>query len=354
METYLVGGAVRDEMLGRSVGDRDWVVVGSSPEEMAALGYRQVGRDFPVFLHPETHEEYALARTERKTGPGHLGFVCHAGPDVTLEDDLQRRDLTVNAMARSGSGALIDPFGGAQDLERKLLRHVSEAFREDPLRVFRVARFVSQLPGFAVADETLALMKEVAASDELGALSAERVFGELARALGEPEPTAFFGVLRSAESLQPWFAELDGVDLALPPGLVDPVERFAALGWLVNADQAKHLAERLKAPSAFSKALRQVSRYGSLLAGWRAADAADVVAAFNATRAFALPDESARLLRVVGACSGVDLSPLGTVGARMGSEVRAGTLPRGLAGASVGDALDQRRAALLRKAQTSG
>ncbi len=163
MEIYLVGGAVRDALLGLPIRERDWVVVGSTPEEMQRLGYRQVGRDFPVFLHPQTNEEYALARTERKVGPGHTGFVCHAGPDVTLEEDLRRRDLTVNAIAQAHDGTLIDPWGGAADLSARRLRHVSEAFLEDPLRVFRVARFAAQLGafGFRVEPETLQLMADM-------------------------------------------------------------------------------------------------------------------------------------------------------------------------------------------------
>ena len=210
MQVYLVGGAVRDELLGRPVAERDWVVVGSTPEEMTALGYRQVGRDFPVFLHPETHDEYALARTERKSAPGYRGFTVEFSPAVTLEQDLVRRDLTINAMARSAEGALIDPFGGRRDLEERVLRHVSAAFVEDPVRVLRLARFAARyVPlGFHVADETLALVHTMAAGGELDALVPERVWQETEKALGEPDPAAFFEVLRASGALARVFPEI--------------------------------------------------------------------------------------------------------------------------------------------------
>ncbi|MEE4361945.1 MAG: multifunctional CCA tRNA nucleotidyl transferase/2'3'-cyclic phosphodiesterase/2'nucleotidase/phosphatase [Pseudomonadales bacterium] len=203
MEVYLVGGAVRDALLGLPVEERDWVVVGATPEDMQRLGYRPVGRDFPVFLHPETHEEYALARTERKAGRGHGGFSFHAAPDVTLEEDLQRRDLTINAMARDADGRLRDPVGGRRDLEAHLLRHVSPAFVEDPLRVLRVARFAARFAGlgFAIAPETLALMRRIAASGELEALSPERVWTETRKALCGPAPRVYFQVLAEVGAL---------------------------------------------------------------------------------------------------------------------------------------------------------
>lgn len=211
MEIYLVGGAVRDELLGLPVRERDYVVVGATPEQMLHLGYRQVGRDFPVFLHPDTHEEYALARTERKTAPGYRGFVVHADPGVTLEEDLLRRDLTINAMARAPDGRLIDPFNGRADLEARLLRHVSPAFAEDPVRVLRVARFTARLAplGFRVADETRELMARMVAAGEVDALVPERVWQEMQRALGEPAPASFFGVLRDCGALAVLFPEIE-------------------------------------------------------------------------------------------------------------------------------------------------
>ncbi|MHB1512958.1 MAG: multifunctional CCA addition/repair protein [Acidiferrobacter sp.] len=208
METYLVGGAVRDELLGRPVIDRDYVVVGSSPQEMEALGFRRVGADFPVFLHPETHCEYALARTERKTAPGYRGFVVHADPDVTLDEDLRRRDLTINAMARGADGTLVDPYGGLADLRGGILRHVSPAFAEDPVRILRVARFAARF-GFTVASETMALMRAMVGAGEVAALVPERVFTELDRALAEPHPWLFVEVLRACGALAAQFPEID-------------------------------------------------------------------------------------------------------------------------------------------------
>ena len=211
MEIYQVGGAVRDKLLGLQVADRDWVVVGAAPEQLEQLGYRRVGRDFPVFLHPETHEEYALARTERKTGHGYKGFAVHAAPDVTLEDDLRRRDITINAMAMAADGTIIDPFGGQQDLQRKLLRHVSSAFTEDPLRVLRVARFAARFAGlgFTVADDTIGLMRQIVNAGEMEALVPDRVWIEVERALGEERPSIFFEVLRGCGALARLFPEID-------------------------------------------------------------------------------------------------------------------------------------------------
>ncbi|MPW30588.1 multifunctional CCA addition/repair protein [Agarivorans sp. B2Z047] len=211
METYLVGGAVRDQLLGLQVKDRDHVVVGATPEQMLQLGYSQVGKDFPVFLHPHSQEEYALARTERKQGTGYTGFSCDFSDDIRLEDDLLRRDLTVNAIARSENGELIDPYGGQRDLDAKLLRHVSPAFVEDPLRVLRVARFAARFHhlGFKVADETIELMREIAHSGELASLTPERIWRELEKALGSQSPQVFFAVLREADALAALIPELD-------------------------------------------------------------------------------------------------------------------------------------------------
>jgi tRNA nucleotidyltransferase (CCA-adding enzyme) len=210
VKTYRVGGSVRDELLGRAVADRDWVVVGATPEAMLAQGFRPVGRDFPVFLHPETGEEYALARTERKHGRGYRGFEFFASPEVTLADDLRRRDLTINAMARDDDGTLIDPFGGERDLRAGVLRHVSPAFAEDPLRVLRVARFAARF-GFAVAPETEAMMRDLAASGELAELSPERVWQELATGLMEASPSRMLAVLRDCGALAQVLPEVDAL-----------------------------------------------------------------------------------------------------------------------------------------------
>jgi len=208
MKTYLVGGSVRDELLGLPVKDRDFVVVGATPEEMERLGYRPVGKDFPVFLHPQTHEEYALARTERKSGRGYKGFQVYAAPEVTLEEDLRRRDLTINAIAKDANGAFVDPFNGIADLRAGVLRHVSEAFVEDPLRVLRVARFAARF-GFTVAPDTLGMMSHLSKSDEIDHLVPERVWQELARGLMEAKPSRMFAVLRACGALAKIFPELD-------------------------------------------------------------------------------------------------------------------------------------------------
>ncbi len=212
---YLVGGAVRDQLLGLPVSERDWVVVGATPEDMIAAGFRAVGQDFPVFLEPRTGEEYALARTERKSGRGYGGFVFHASPDVTLEQDLVRRDLTINAMAMDDDGSIVDPYGGQRDLQQRLLRHVSPAFSEDPLRVLRVARFAARYAnlGFRIADETLRLMRGLAASGELEALTPERSWKEISRALMEARPDVFIATLRDCHALEHLLPELGAEQL---------------------------------------------------------------------------------------------------------------------------------------------
>ena len=209
MQIFRVGGCVRDQLLGVPVTDRDWVVVGATPGEMIAAGFRAVGKDFPVFLHPQTSEEYALARTERKTARGYHGFVFHAAPDVTLEEDLARRDLTINAMALDEAGRLIDPFGGRADLEAKVLRHVGPAFAEDPVRILRVARFAARLPEFRIAEETTRLMRSMAEAGEVDALVPERIWQELARGLMEARPSRMFEALRGAGALVRLLPEVD-------------------------------------------------------------------------------------------------------------------------------------------------
>lgn len=209
MQAYVVGGAVRDALLGLPVKDRDWVVVGSTADAMLAQGFRPVGRDFPVFLHPVSNEEYALARTERKSGHGYTGFVCHASPEVTLEDDLRRRDLTINAIARDADGRLIDPYGGIADLEARLFRHVSPAFAEDPLRILRVARFAARFTDFSIAPETLTLMRRMVDEGEVDHLVAERVWQELARGLMEARPSRMIRSLRDCGALARILPEVD-------------------------------------------------------------------------------------------------------------------------------------------------
>ncbi len=242
MQVYLVGGAIRDRLLGRPVTERDWVVIGARPEDLERQGYVPVGREFPVFLHPETHEEYALARLERKTAPGYRGFVTEFSPAVTLEEDLRRRDLTVNAMAESLGGEIIDPYGGQRDLEARLLRHVSAAFVEDPVRVLRVARFAARYAalGFRVAEETLELMRRMSESGELAALVPERVWQETERALTESRPEVFFETLRACGALAAIFPELAALHGVPQPAKWHPeidtgVHVMLALRWAADA-----------------------------------------------------------------------------------------------------------------------
>ncbi|MDD2884000.1 MAG: multifunctional CCA addition/repair protein [Dechloromonas sp.] len=211
MQVFIVGGAVRDELLGRPCDDRDYVVVGTTPDAMLAAGFRPVGKDFPVFLHPTTQAEYALARTERKSGHGYHGFTFHAAPDVTLEEDLARRDLTINAMARGADGSLVDPFHGQRDLAAKILRHVGPAFAEDPVRILRIARFAARFADFSIAPATLTLMQDMVASGEVDHLVAERVWQELAKGLLEDKPSRMFEVLRSCGALKRLLPEVDAL-----------------------------------------------------------------------------------------------------------------------------------------------
>lgn len=274
---YLVGGAVRDELLGKSVEDRDWVVIGATPEEMLQLGFHTVGKDFPVFLHPETKDEYALARTERKAGRGHTGFVVFADPDVTLEEDLVRRDLTINAIAKEEDGSLVDPFGGARDIANRTLRHVSDAFCEDPLRVFRVARLAAQLDGFSVADETLALMRTMCRAGELSTLTAERVWAELRKALNTQHPARFVEVLEECGGMSDWFPELAGRRQHFNQG-EDEHANFVA--FFAPATDASALCQRLKVPRAFAQCLADWTAWGELMRSWPHADAQSLYQAF--------------------------------------------------------------------------
>jgi tRNA nucleotidyltransferase (CCA-adding enzyme) len=243
MQVYLVGGAVRDALLGLTVKERDWVVVGGTREELLRRNFREVGRDFPVFLHPDTHEEHALARLERKVSPGYRGFAVEFGPDVTLEEDLARRDLTINAMARAADGTLIDPFGGARDLDARVLRHVSPAFAEDPVRILRVARFAARFAplGFQVAPETLALMRAMVERREVDALVPERVWQETEKALREPQASEFFRVLRACGALQPIYPEIDALFGVPQPAQWHP-EIDTGLHTLMVLDQAALLS----------------------------------------------------------------------------------------------------------------
>lgn len=259
MKIYLVGGAVRDQLLGLPVQEKDWVVVGATVEEMLQKNFRQVGKDFPVFLHPDTHEEYALARMERKTGRGYTGFAFDASPQVTLEEDLKRRDLTINAMAQTVEGILIDPYHGKQDLAQKILRHVSPAFAEDPVRILRVARFAARYNklGFTVATETNELMKQMVVSGEVDALVAERVWKELERALAEENPEQFFKVLADCTALAVLFPQINmqgpGMTALVQAAKIssDARVRLAALLYALSVAEIKTLCDRYRIPSDY-------------------------------------------------------------------------------------------------------
>jgi tRNA nucleotidyltransferase (CCA-adding enzyme) len=311
MKIYSVGGAVRDELLGLPVADRDYVVVGAAPEQMIELGYKPVGKDFPVFLHPATHEEYALARTERKTARGYHGFEFHAAPDVTLEQDLARRDLTINAIAKDETGNIIDPFGGGADLKARLLRHVGPAFVEDPVRILRVARFAARLD-FAVAPETMRLMREMVANGEADALVAERVWQELSQGLMERQPSRMFRTLAECGALAVVLPELAGqfvgvagkrtpaaLDAAAARGL-GLAERFALS--MIRADEAaiSALCERLRLPQDCRELALLAARYHADIENSPALQADAVLWLLQNTDALRRP---ARFMQLLAVCT---------------------------------------------------
>ncbi len=363
MKIYAVGGAVRDELLGLPVVDRDYVVVGGTPEEMVRLGFKPVGKDFPVFLHPQTHEEYALARTERKVARGYKGFQIHCAPEVTLEQDLERRDLTINAMARDEQGGLVDPFGGAADLERGLLRHVGPAFVEDPVRILRVARFAARF-GFAVASETLALMRAMVASGEADALVSERVWQEFSKGLMEGAPGRMFPVLAEARLLEKLLPELklayEGgrpandaariLEGALARAAADGLVLAARFALIVSqagsSEEVRAVSGRLKAPSECRDLAVLAQRHGGTVTRADALSAPELLQLLEACDAFRRPERimdllavcrcrqqgdrgwvdvpyapSALLRRVLAAAAGVDAGALAAVSAE--SEIPA-------------------------------
>ncbi|WP_104202663.1 polynucleotide adenylyltransferase [Billgrantia saliphila] len=353
LEVYRVGGAVRDARLGWPVADTDWVVVGATPAQMRQRGFRPVGRDFPVFLHPDTHEEYALARTERKSGHGYTGFEVHASPEVTLEEDLARRDLTINAMAETPEGELVDPYGGRADLQTGVLRHVSPAFVEDPLRVLRTARFLARYAGlgFVIADETLGLMRELADSGELAHLVAERVWTETEKALSEPEPAIYFRTLDDCGALAVLMPELvDDAALLqralvrmerLPAELEDeerPRWRWARLVEHLDDAQQESLAERLRLPRIYRDLGRQAAltrrlrERGELSAkavqdwldgidAWRRSERVRPMIALLAVDAPALAEALGRAWRVVSRLEARELLAEGFRGGELGEEL---------------------------------
>lgn len=304
MNVYLVGGAVRDQLLGQPFHERDWVVVGATPDQLLKQGYQQVGRDFPVFLHPKTKEEYALARTERKVGDGYYGFVCNFNPSVTLKEDLSRRDLTINAMAMDGYHHVIDPFDGQADLKAKQLRHVSPAFVEDPVRVLRVARFAARYDklGFVVADETLALMQRMVEQGELAHLIPERVWQEWQKSLCESNPEIFIRVLQACGALTVILPELEAVDLktlvAARDMSDDSVVRFAALLHALGQDQVEMLCQRLRVPNEYQHLAVLSAKFSNIILKLLHLSAEDIVITLECVDPFRRYARFEALLRV--------------------------------------------------------
>ncbi|MGJ0577856.1 multifunctional CCA addition/repair protein [Xenorhabdus bovienii] len=344
MKVYLVGGAVRNQLLGLPIIERDWVIVGGRPEELLSQGYQQVGKDFPVFLHPKTHEEYALARTERKSGQGYTGFTCYAAPDVTLEEDLLRRDLTINAIAQTAEGELIDPYHGADDLKHRILRHVSGAFSEDPLRVLRLARFAAYFAhlSFSIAPETQSLITKMVKSGELSSLTPERVWRETEKALTSPSPQIYFQVLRDCGALAILFPEIDrlfgvapisswekaplqmdaGIHalkaLHMATQLSQEIDiRFASLCAHTEAMQVKQMCERLRIPNAARDLAVIVAQYHNWVHTAEQLPPETLLALFNAVDAWRKPQRIEQLIL----CSQAD--------ARAYAELEASRYPQG-------------------------
>lgn len=367
LNVYRVGGAVRDGLLGWPVYDNDWVVVGTTPEEMLRRGFKPVGRDFPVFLHPETAEEFALARTERKSGHGYGGFAVHASPEVTLEEDLGRRDLTINAMAEDADGQIFDPFNGQQDLQDRQLRHVSAAFSEDPLRVLRSARFLARYAGrgFRIAAPTLELMRSVSRSGELRHLAAERVWLETEKALGEPSPQAYFKALAACEALAVWWPELEGhpltQGLAAMASVTAPVGgepddvptaaslahwRYARLVSVLTDWQRDGLAQRLKLPKAVARLAAQVALTQAYLIQWQQASLtpASVLTWLNQLDAWRKPEQVNGQLALVAQLGAERLADTLNQAWKAAAAIRPKALvDQGLKGAEIGRELEAQR-----------
>ncbi|HHH43817.1 MAG TPA: multifunctional CCA tRNA nucleotidyl transferase/2'3'-cyclic phosphodiesterase/2'nucleotidase/phosphatase [Gammaproteobacteria bacterium] len=376
MDIYLVGGAVRDKLLGLPVEERDWVVVGATPQEMLALGYRQVGKDFPVFLHPETGEEYALARTERKTGPGYKGFAFHASPDVTLEQDLQRRDLTINAIAEAPDGTLIDPFNGREDLQLGLLRHVSPAFSEDPVRILRVARFAARFDrfGFKVTHATNALMRTMVDNGEVNHLVAERVWAELEKALATDAPQRFFTALRGCGALAVLFPEIDQeyrvvgqahTGQQLPQALqtlqtsvtssTDPCIRFSVLMYALASDQplpqriaqAQEACRRLHAPNACTQLALAAIRLAPYALGKTPADRLELMESGGAFKNNARWQPLLSVYIASGVLDQATADHLSAVAEKAGRINAAALGDQDLSGPAIGAAIHARRLQLI-------
>jgi len=337
VKVYTVGGAVRDELLGLPVKERDYVVVGATPEEMVKQGYKPVGKDFPVFLHPKTHEEYALARTERKSGRGYKGFTVYASPEVTLEQDLKRRDLTINAIAKAEDGTIVDPFGGRKDLSSKILKHVSEAFAEDPVRILRVARFAARF-GFGVHPETMALMRQMVESGETDHLVAERVWQEFAKGLAEAHAEKMFEVLEACGLLRRNLPEIT----RYPRRFAGSVPaRFALLTWPLDESRIETLSERLRAPNEVRELALTAARSRAKL---RRPTPAALLDLFKTADALRRPERFTELLEVArSADTGID-APRIERALRAAASVDAGAIAaKAAAPAEIPQLLDQAR-----------
>ncbi len=356
MKTYLVGGAVRDQLLGYPFHERDWVVVGARPEDLLALGYQQVGKDFPVFLHPNSKEEYALARTERKSGPGYHGFVCDFSPDITLEEDLSRRDLSINAIAQDEDGTIVDPYHGQRDLDAKLLRHVSPAFAEDPLRILRVARFAARYThlGFRVADETMALMSSMSRNGELATIAPERIWVELSKALGEKHPASFFKVLLDCDALAALFpawaaslssALLDAIDTGAAQELTTD-QRFAISCSKLGAAACRALCQNLRASNSASWLAERCAANTPLPALQSAEDWLSVLEQFDYARR---PEQLLNFIATAEILSPGEahLAMLAEAAEKLRGITAADLMTQGYKGAALGSALREKRLAAL-------
>ena len=346
MKIFVVGGAVRDELLGLPVKDRDYVVVGATPEQMSARGFTPVGKDFPVFLHPKTHEEYALARTERKSGRGYKGFSVHAAPDVTLEDDLRRRDLTINAMARDPeTGALIDPFGGRKDLDDRVLRHVSDAFAEDPVRILRVARFAARF-AFSIHPSTLALMRQMVASGEADYLVPERVWQEFSKGLMEEHPERMLEVLAESGLQQKL---LPGIDLARKRYEGSLPVRYALMVWPLGPDEVRRIGNALKLPNSVDEVAGITARYRPFFAKKDHAPA-EMLEFLKGADAFRRPERFREVLQAAKlALPAFDPSRV-EAALRAAASIDAQAIARANAGKDIGRAIDEARLAAIRAA----
>lgn len=374
MEIFLVGGAVRDKLLGYPFSDRDWVVVGATPEQLLKQGFQPVGKDFPVFLHPDSKEEYALARTERKVGAGYTGFQCYSSPDVTIEEDLMRRDLTVNAIAEAEDGTLIDPFNGQQDIKDRYLRHVSEAFIEDPLRVLRCARFLARYfhLGFRIADETIALSQQISASGELQHLSKERVWQELEKALGERSPEQYFIALQDCHAANIFWPQLNPLNeqqinllkqaatqpasaavlnhqtikhQAINHQTMNKPQRFAMLFFNVSEADSKAVLAQIKAPNEFKELALMVSQFGLRCVQLDGNNSEQKLRLIESLDAFRRPERLQLFLACCSLFSGADNHQKQLYDAYLAcTTIKAKTLAeQGLKGAEIAKALREKR-----------